>query len=116
MNNATVKKFHGEAVTAGRRAIAFVDSKREVAAKGLDSMATTIHKQADRIGRLATKGHQTGETLEDAATYVRRHSADRLLDDIAHSVQSDPITALLLGGSVGLFVGWTLTRRFTTRT
>jgi hypothetical protein len=114
MNSATVEKFRGEATNAGRRAIAFVDSNREVAAHGLESIAKAVHRQADWMKRVATKGHQAGDTLEDAAAYVRERPVDRVLDDIARTIRSYPITAVLLGGTVGLLVGWRLTRRRTT--
>jgi len=103
--------IQNRAMSAGRKALDFVDAKRETAAQGLDSAASAIHGQAERLGRFAETGHSAGQAMEDAADYVRERSGKEMMDDLVSTVRSSPTTSLILVGFVGFMVGRWLFRR-----
>ena len=69
------------------------------------ALGETVKAGLDRAGALAKDAaDKTRDTLAD---YLDGR-VEQLSDDIAKYVRSQPITALLIGAGVGLFVGMTL--------
>jgi ElaB/YqjD/DUF883 family membrane-anchored ribosome-binding protein len=82
----------------------------------------TVSSEADRAGQTVNQAATAaGAAVRDAAENARDYAADlnkrvskqadQAVQDLAHRVEEQPITSLLIAGGVGLLAGMLLARR-----
>ena len=102
------KTMKEKAVAAGQKAARKIDESREPAANAMESAATSLHENADRLpgGAKAERlAHRAAEKIEDAASYVRGHDARAAGRDIQDFVKAHPAQSLVAAVTVGFIAG-----------
>jgi ElaB/YqjD/DUF883 family membrane-anchored ribosome-binding protein len=96
-----------------RTAADSIDQTRPAAAQGLDTAASAIHDQADRLpggDRVSGLAHSAADRLSSTANYVRRNDLNSMKGDVEAFVKKNPGPALLAAAAVGFLIGRTLAR------
>ena len=86
---------------------------RSAAAGGLDSAASALHQNADRLpGGDSVKGaaHTAADALSSTADYVRENDLKGMLADVHKIVKNNPGPALLTAAVLGFLVARTFSR------
>ena len=100
-----------QATDFGRKAVGALDAPRSTAASAIDSAATALHTNAERlpatVGRFA---HQTADTLSTTADYVRDNTMRDVVTDLQAYVKAHPTQALVGAVVVGFMAGRLLQR------
>jgi ElaB/YqjD/DUF883 family membrane-anchored ribosome-binding protein len=95
----------------GRSAVASLDAQRSAAASGIESAATALHANAERLpSTVNTLAHQTASTLSATADYVRDNSMRDAVVDLKDYVKAHPTQALIGAAVVGFLAGRLLQR------
>jgi hypothetical protein len=97
----------------GQRAAAAIDSKRESLASGMESAASKLRDQADRLPggeRLADPARRAAGAMESTADYLRDRDARGMVEDAGAIVARHPGAALLTAAAVGFLLARALTR------
>lgn len=95
------------AADLGRKTIESIDARRHPAAGTLDSTASTLHQQVDKVAGVA---HATADKLQATADYVREHDMTAMAKDVEGLVRRYPGQALAAALVLGVLVGraaWT---------
>jgi ElaB/YqjD/DUF883 family membrane-anchored ribosome-binding protein len=96
-----------------RTAAESIDQTRSTAARGLDTAASAIHNQADRLpggDRVSGLAHSAADRLSSTADYVRRKDFDSVRGDVEALVKNNPGPALLAAAAVGFLLRRAMTR------
>jgi ElaB/YqjD/DUF883 family membrane-anchored ribosome-binding protein len=96
-----------------RTAADSIDQTRSAAATGLDSAASAIHDQADRLpggDRVSGFAHSAADRLSSTADYVRRNDLNSVRGDVEALVKNNPGPALVAAAAVGFLIGRAITR------
>jgi ElaB/YqjD/DUF883 family membrane-anchored ribosome-binding protein len=96
-----------------RTAAESVDQTRSAAAQGLETAASALHGQADRLpggDRVSGLAHSAADGLSSTADYVRRHDLDGVRADVETLVKKNPGPALLAAAAVGFLIGRAIAR------
>ena len=96
-----------------RTAADSIDQARPAAARGLDSAASAIHDQADRLpggDRVSGFAHSAADRLSSTADYVRRNDLNSVRGDVEALVKNNPGPALVAAAAVGFLIGRAITR------
>jgi len=94
----------------GRNAAATADDNRGAAARGLQTAASTLRQNADRLpgGETVTSvAHAAADTLTSTADYVRDHDVSSMMADVERVVKNNPVPSLLAAAAIGFLVGRT---------
>lgn len=95
----------------GRTAVGALDARRGTAASGIDSAATALHANADKLPATVGKfAHQTADTLSATADYVRDNTMRDVVTDLTSYVKAHPTQALVGAAVVGFMAGRLLQR------
>jgi ElaB/YqjD/DUF883 family membrane-anchored ribosome-binding protein len=95
----------------GRTAVGALDASRSTAASGIESAATALHANADRLPATVGKfAHQTADTLSATADYVRDNTMRDAVTDLKEYVKAHPTQALVGAAVVGFMAGRLLQR------
>jgi len=98
-------------VDFGRSVAAKADENRGVAARGLQTAASTLHHQADTLpvgGTVTEMAHSAADTLTSTADYVRGRDVSGMMADIERTVKNNPGPSLLCAAAIGFLIGRTL--------
>jgi hypothetical protein len=90
-----------------------LDETRSAAAGGLDSAASALHQNAERLpGGDSVKGaaHTAADALSSTADYVRENDLKGMLADVQRIVKNNPGPALLTAAVLGFLVARTFSR------
>lgn len=85
-----------------------IDQKRDPAAQGLESAASTLHEKADSLPggeKVSNLAHKTAEKLQGTADYVREHDTRAMVNDVERFVKEHPAQSLAAAAAVGFLVG-----------
>jgi ElaB/YqjD/DUF883 family membrane-anchored ribosome-binding protein len=96
-----------------RTAADSVDQARSAAARGLNTAASAIHDQADRLpggDRVSGLAHSAADRLSSTADYVRRNDLNSVRGDVEALVKNNPGPALLAAAAVGFLIGRAIAR------
>jgi ElaB/YqjD/DUF883 family membrane-anchored ribosome-binding protein len=95
----------------GRTAVGALDAPRSTAASAIDSAATALHENAERLPATVGKfAHQTADTLSTTADYVRDNTMRDVVTDLKGYVKAHPTQALVGAAVVGFMAGRLLQR------
>ncbi|MEP7246751.1 MAG: hypothetical protein ABI885_24155 [Gammaproteobacteria bacterium] len=97
----------------GQKAADKIDEKRGAAAGGLDSAASALHEQADKIPggeKVTSAAHTAADALGASADYIRENDLKSMLTDVQKLVKNNPGPALLTAAVLGFLVARTFTR------
>ena len=94
-------------VDFGRKAVDNLDAQRAPAAGTLDSTASVLNEQADRVAGAA---RATADKLHATADYVRNQDIKAMARDIEDLVRRYPGPALAFAAAVGFMTARALTR------
>ena len=97
----------------GRRAEAALDEQRENITDRIDSAASSLHEQAERLPlgeKVAGAAHTTADALERAAGYVRDQDVEEILSDAQQIVKRHPGVALLAAAAAGFLLARAISR------
>ena len=90
----------------GRTAVGALDAQRSTAASGIESAATALHANADRLPATVGKfAHQTADTVSATADYVRDNTMRDVVTDLTSYVKAHPTQALVGAAVVGFMAG-----------
>lgn len=90
----------------GRSAVAALDAQRSAAATGIESAATALRANAERLpSTVNTLAHQTASTLSATADYVRDNTMRDAVMDLKSYVKAHPTQALVGAAVVGFLAG-----------
>jgi ElaB/YqjD/DUF883 family membrane-anchored ribosome-binding protein len=90
----------------GQKAQERMDKGMDQAAEGMERAAEKLRTQADNVdGMPAQAGVKLADGMETAATYLRDHNTDELLNDVEHYVRQHPTQALVGAIFAGFFIG-----------
>ena len=96
-----------------RTAADSIDQTRSAAAQGLDTAASALHDQAERLpGGAGVSGlaHSAADRLSSTADYVRRNDLNSVRGDVEALVKKNPGPALVAAAAVGFLIGRAITR------
>jgi ElaB/YqjD/DUF883 family membrane-anchored ribosome-binding protein len=95
-----------------RTAADSIDQARPAAARGLDTAASAIHDQADRLpgDRVSGFAHSAADRLSRTADYVRRNDLNSVRGDVETLVKKNPGPALVVAAAVGFLIGRAIAR------
>lgn len=96
-----------------RTAAETVDQTRSVAARGLETAASAMHDQADRLpggDRVSGFAHSAADRLSTTADYVRRNDLASVRGDVEALVKKNPGPALLAAAAFGFLIGRAIAR------
>jgi ElaB/YqjD/DUF883 family membrane-anchored ribosome-binding protein len=96
-----------------RTAADSIDQTRSAAARGLDTAASAIHDQANRLpggDRVSGLAHSAADGLSSTADYVRSNDLNRVRGDVEALVKDNPGPALLAAAAVGFLIGRAIAR------
>jgi ElaB/YqjD/DUF883 family membrane-anchored ribosome-binding protein len=94
-------------VDFGRKAVDGLDARRAPAAGTLDSTASVLNEQADRVAGAA---RATADKLHATADYVRNQDIKAMARDVEDLVRRYPGPALAIAAAVGFMTARVLTR------
>jgi ElaB/YqjD/DUF883 family membrane-anchored ribosome-binding protein len=97
----------------GKAAGEKLDEGRSATAGGLDSAASALHQNADRLpgGDSVTRAaHTAADALSSSADYVRENDLKSMLADVQKIVKNNPGPALLTAAVLGFLVARTFSR------
>jgi ElaB/YqjD/DUF883 family membrane-anchored ribosome-binding protein len=95
----------------GRSAVEALDAQRGAAASGIESAATALRSNAERLpSTVNTLAHQTASTLSATADYVRDNTMRDAVMDLKSYVKAHPTQALVGAAVVGFLAGRLLQR------
>jgi ElaB/YqjD/DUF883 family membrane-anchored ribosome-binding protein len=90
----------------GARAQEQLDKGMDQAADGMESAAARLRSQAENTeGMPAQAGVKVADGIETAATYLREHNTDEVLNDVEHYVRQHPTQALVGAIFAGFVIG-----------
>ena len=93
----------------GKKAGDKIDEQRVRAAGKLDSTASTIHEQGDRLASTTSNAmHATADKIQSASDYLREHDASAMMEDVQRLLRRYPGQALAAAVVVGFLFGRTL--------
>jgi ElaB/YqjD/DUF883 family membrane-anchored ribosome-binding protein len=96
-----------------RTAADSIDQTRSAAAQGLDTAASALHDQAERLpggARVSGLAHSAADRLSSTADYVRRNDLNSVRGDVEALVKKNPGPALVAAAAVGFLIGRAITR------
>ena len=96
-----------KAQEAGSRAAQRADQARAGAAAGLDSMASTLHQQGERV---ATAAHSAADAVAYGAEYLRDNDLQTMLSDLMEVIRRNPGPSLIGAAALGFMLGRALSR------
>jgi len=97
----------------GNAAADKVDETRSAAAGGLDSAASALHQNAERLpggDSVKSAAHTAADALSSTADYVRENDLKGMLADVQKIVKNNPGPALLTAAVLGFLVARTFSR------
>lgn len=112
-NGDTVSQATSRAAEFGQRAADAIDDKRDAVARGIDSTASTLREQADRLPggeRVVSAAHSAADAMDTAADYVRDNDLQGILADIRQIARERPGATLLTAAALGFLLARTLSR------
>lgn len=83
------------------------ERQREVAAKGLDRAASSLH---DGVGSAAKVGHDVADGMVTTASYIRNHSFGEMGTDAMDVCRRYPVQAMISAAVLGFVVGRAIRR------
>lgn len=101
------------AAELGHRAAAAIDSKRSTVARGMESAASSLHSNAERLPggeRVSHAAHTAAYAMEEAADYLREQDLQAMLSDIRRTVTRHPGAALAVAAALGFLIARSFTR------
>jgi ElaB/YqjD/DUF883 family membrane-anchored ribosome-binding protein len=90
-----------------------VAEKRSAAVGGLDSAASALHQQADKLtggDPVKRAAHTAADALSSTADYVRENALKSMLADMQKIVRHNPGPALLTAAVLGFLVARSFAR------
>ncbi len=100
-------ELKGKAYGIGRRAADRAERLRTSAAGGLDSVASTLHRQGERVAGAADSA---ADTVAAGADYLRQHDMRTIRNDLMRVVGRNPGMALLGAAILGFLAGRLMSR------
>lgn len=98
----------------GHRAAAALDEKRGTVAGGMETVASALHRGADRLPggeRVASAAHAAASAMESAADYMREQDLRGMMSDVRQVARRHPGATLLTAAAVGYLLVRALSRR-----
>jgi hypothetical protein len=92
---------------AGAKAAQRADQARLSAAAGLDTVATNLHEQGDRV---ASAAHNAADAVSHGAGYLRANDVHTVTGDLVDVIRRNPGPALLGAATLGFLLGRALSR------
>jgi hypothetical protein len=107
-----VTQIKEKASDLARSAADKIEERRSTVAAGLDTAASALHDNADRLpgGRVSDVAHGAADRLSTTADYVRANDVNRMGKDVVARIKSHPGPALLVAGVFGFLVGRAISR------
>jgi ElaB/YqjD/DUF883 family membrane-anchored ribosome-binding protein len=96
-----------KAQDVGARATQRADQARAGAAAGLDSVASTLHQQGDRV---ASAAHSAADAMAYGAEYLRDNDVQSMLGDLMEVIRRNPGPSLIGAAALGFLLGRALSR------
>jgi ElaB/YqjD/DUF883 family membrane-anchored ribosome-binding protein len=102
-----------EAVERGKdRAHEAVEQGRDKLAAGAERIGDRLHDRANELeqrggvgGRVGTGLHRAGDSIEDAAEYVRSHDLSEVRDDLERQIRTHPLISVGIALGAGYILG-----------
>lgn len=91
----------------GARATQRADQARVGAAAGLDSAASTLHQQGERV---ASAAHSAADAMASGAEYLRDNDVQNMLSDLMEVIRRNPGPSLIGAAALGFMLGRALSR------
>ncbi len=92
----------------GETAVDKIDENRGTAASGLQSAASALYENAERLPggeKVAGLAHSAADKLSSTAEYVREHDVKSMMGDVEQLVKNNPGPSILAAAVVGFLVG-----------
>ena len=90
----------------GQKAQEQIDKGTDQAAGGLEQAAEKLRAQAGGSeGMPAQAGVKVADSMETAASYLREHNSEDILNDVEHYVKGHPTQALVGAVVAGFLIG-----------
>ena len=96
-----------KAQEVGAKAAHRADQARVGAAAGLDTVASNLHEQGDRM---ASAAHSAADAVTHGAEYLRANDVETMMGDLVDVVRRNPGPALLGAAALGFLLGRALSR------
>ena len=91
----------------GSRAAQRADQARVGAAAGLESVASTLHQQGDRV---ASAAHSAADAVNYGAEYLRDNDVQTMMSDLMEVIRRNPGPSLIGAAALGFMLGRALSR------
>jgi hypothetical protein len=96
-----------KAQEVGAKAAQRADQARVGAASGMDTVASSLHEQGDRM---ASAAHSAADAVSHGAEYLRANDVETMLGDFVDVIRRNPGPALLGAAALGFLLGRALSR------
>ena len=96
-----------KAQEVGAKAAQRADQARVSAASGMDTVASNLHEQGDRM---ASAAHSAADAVSHGAEYLRANDVETMLGDFVDVIRRNPGPALLGAAALGFLLGRALSR------
>ena len=106
-DGGTMGTLKAKAQEVGARATQRADQARVGAAAGLDSEASSLHQQGDRVAGAA---HSAADAMSYGAEYLRDNDVQTMLSDLMEVIRRNPGPSLIGAAALGFMLGRALSR------
>jgi ElaB/YqjD/DUF883 family membrane-anchored ribosome-binding protein len=96
-----------KAQDVGARATQRAEQARVGAAAGLDTVASTLHQQGERV---ASAAHSAADAMTHGAEYLRDNDVQTMLGDLMEVIRRNPGPSLIGAAALGFLLGRALSR------
>ena len=113
LNADSLGESQGKAAEMGQKVADRIDDNRGAAASGLESAASALRGNADRLPggeKVANAARATADAVGVAADYVRENDLRAMIRDAQQLVRNNPGPSLLIAAALGFLIARTLSR------
>ena len=96
-----------KAQEVGAKAAQRADQAWVSAASGMDTVASNLHEQGDRM---ASAAHSAADAVSHGAEYLRANDVETMMGDLVDVIRRNPGPALLGAAALGFLLGRALSR------